>query len=161
MSHPFIQYPVTLQLLYPKSPCPNFDKHLGKLEPFGKNEKKSPGTNLSKNVLPGSNLLGNNMSRKITRGITRPSTGSSAKSSGLTFLLMGTLGLLATSTFAAEWPTSQGFKSGVGARALSMGEAFTGLADDASALYYNPAGLTQLRSNVFHLSVGHEYLESL
>jgi len=30
-----------------------------------------------------------------------------------------------------------------GARATGMGEAFTGLADDASATYYNPAGLGQ------------------
>jgi hypothetical protein len=34
---------------------------------------------------------------------------------------------------------------GVGARAVGMGEAFTGLADDASAAYWNPAGLTQLK----------------
>ena len=33
---------------------------------------------------------------------------------------------------------------GVGARSISMGGAFTGLADDASALYWNPAGITQL-----------------
>lgn len=32
-------------------------------------------------------------------------------------------------------------KIGVSARAISMGGAFTGLADDASALYYNPAGV--------------------
>lgn len=32
-------------------------------------------------------------------------------------------------------------KLGVGARALAMGEAYTALADDASSLYWNPAGL--------------------
>lgn len=39
---------------------------------------------------------------------------------------------------------SLGKKTGVGARALSMGEAFTAVADDYSALYYNAAGMTQL-----------------
>jgi len=32
---------------------------------------------------------------------------------------------------------------GIGARALGMGRAFTGLSDDFSALYWNPAGLVQ------------------
>ena len=31
----------------------------------------------------------------------------------------------------------------VGARPTAMGEAFTGLADDANAIFYNPAGLGQ------------------
>ena len=34
--------------------------------------------------------------------------------------------------------------SGQGARALSMGGAFTGVADDGSAIYYNPAGINQI-----------------
>jgi hypothetical protein len=33
---------------------------------------------------------------------------------------------------------------GVSARAIGMGEAFLGICDDASAVYYNPAGLSQL-----------------
>lgn len=36
---------------------------------------------------------------------------------------------------------------GAGARALGMGRAFAGLADDATALYWNPGGLTGLRQN--------------
>lgn len=32
---------------------------------------------------------------------------------------------------------------GVGARALAMGEAYVGVADDATAIYWNPAGLAQ------------------
>ncbi len=36
---------------------------------------------------------------------------------------------------------------GAGARSLGMGKAFTGLADDATAVYWNPAGLTKLNSN--------------
>lgn len=36
------------------------------------------------------------------------------------------------------------FQIGAGARAMGMGGAFTGLADDASAPYYNPSGLAYL-----------------
>lgn len=36
------------------------------------------------------------------------------------------------------------FSLGIGARALSLGSGFTALADDASLLYYNPAGLSFL-----------------
>lgn len=36
---------------------------------------------------------------------------------------------------------------GVGAKALSMGGAFAGLANDATAGYWNPAGLTQLKTD--------------
>jgi hypothetical protein len=47
----------------------------------------------------------------------------------------------AVDKFAAEF-----LKIGVGARALGMGGAFVSLADDASATYWNPAGLVQLES---------------
>jgi hypothetical protein len=47
----------------------------------------------------------------------------------------------AADKFAAEF-----LKIGVGARALGMGGAFVSLSDDASAAYWNPAGLTQLES---------------
>lgn len=38
-----------------------------------------------------------------------------------------------------------------GAKAISMGNAFTGVADDASALFYNPAGITQLDGINFNM----------
>jgi len=39
---------------------------------------------------------------------------------------------------------------GVGARACAMGEAFTGLADDFSAIYWNPAGIAQIKDIEFN-----------
>jgi len=39
---------------------------------------------------------------------------------------------------------AQFLEIGVSARAMGMGEAFLGIADDASALYYNPGGLSLL-----------------
>jgi len=36
------------------------------------------------------------------------------------------------------------FDIGAGVRPVSLGEAFTGLADDEYALFYNPAGLATL-----------------
>ena len=39
-----------------------------------------------------------------------------------------------------------------GARATSMGGSFTGIANDATAMYYNPAGLTQMKIGSAELS---------
>jgi hypothetical protein len=38
------------------------------------------------------------------------------------------------------------FKMGAGGRAMGTGGAFTGAADDASALFWNPAGISQIKS---------------
>ncbi len=43
--------------------------------------------------------------------------------------------------------TLQFLKIGVGGRAAAMGESFVAIADDASALYWNPAGLVQTTQN--------------
>ena len=57
-----------------------------------------------------------------------------------------TLGIFA---LALVWPHSAGAGGyewgGLGSRAQSMGGAFIGLADDWTAIYWNPAGLTQIR----------------
>ena len=47
----------------------------------------------------------------------------------------------------------QMLKIGVGARAIGMGGAFVAVADDASAIYWNPAGVARLQDNV--ISVNH------
>ncbi len=47
----------------------------------------------------------------------------------------------------------QFLKIGVGARATAMGSAFVSVADDASAIYWNPAGVARIQKNV--VSVNH------
>jgi len=58
----------------------------------------------------------------------------------------------------------QFLKLGVGARGIGMGETFIAIANDASALYWNPAGLTQFDDNQiifahtwYVLDVRHEF----
>src|ERR1041385_3752560 len=41
----------------------------------------------------------------------------------------------------------QFLKIGAGARGVALGESFVAIANDASALYWNPAGLTQFEGN--------------
>lgn len=43
--------------------------------------------------------------------------------------------------------TAQFLKIGVGGRAAALGDAFVAIANDASALYWNPAGLAQFKEN--------------
>jgi len=61
--------------------------------------------------------------------------------------------------------TAQFLKIGVGSRATSLGDAFVAIADDASALYWNPAGLVQFTDNqviVSHntwvVDISHDFL---
>ncbi|GMU84869.1 MAG: hypothetical protein AMXMBFR48_01110 [Ignavibacteriales bacterium] len=43
--------------------------------------------------------------------------------------------------------TAQFLKLGIGSRASSLGDAFVAISDDASSLYWNPAGITQFNTN--------------
>jgi hypothetical protein len=49
---------------------------------------------------------------------------------------------------------------GVGARALAMGGAYTAIANDASALYWNPAGIVWLANPQIHVTHNNWFLDS-
>ena len=52
---------------------------------------------------------------------------------------------LSTTVYAEEGSHAAEFLShGVGARALGMGSVFVSIADDATATYWNPAGLAKI-----------------
>lgn len=59
--------------------------------------------------------------------------------------------LMAMSAGAANKYAGEFLTHGVGARALGMGSAFVGVADDATAGYWNPAGLAGLDGEAVHL----------
>jgi len=46
---------------------------------------------------------------------------------------------------------------GASCKAVAMGQAFTAVADDFSAAYYNPAGLTQIKTPMA-LTIGYYYV---
>jgi long-subunit fatty acid transport protein len=61
--------------------------------------------------------------------------------------------------------TAQFLKIGVGGRAAALGETFVAISDDASALYWNPAGLAQFKSNqvifshnIWLVDINHDFL---
>jgi hypothetical protein len=60
------------------------------------------------------------------------------------FLLCASLPLCLSGVSYAGSNTAAFLKNGVGSRALGMGGAFTAIADDASAAYWNPAGLGKI-----------------
>ena len=64
--------------------------------------------------------------------------------------LAAMLVLASQASSAAE--TASFLNIGVGARGLGMGGAYTALADDANALYWNPAGLSKLEKREFTAS---------
>lgn len=54
--------------------------------------------------------------------------------------------ILATDVFATGTSAAQFLKLGAGARAEGMGEAFSAVANDVTAVYWNPAGLAQVET---------------
>lgn len=63
---------------------------------------------------------------------------------------------------------AQFLKIGIGAKACAMGEAFAGLSDDPSAIYWNPAGMMQMKSleilmaqNYWLMDMSDQYLSAV
>jgi long-subunit fatty acid transport protein len=61
--------------------------------------------------------------------------------------------------------TAQFLKIGVGGRAAALGESFVAISDDASALYWNPAGLAQFKKNqvmfshnIWLVDINHDFI---
>ncbi|MCB9250237.1 MAG: UPF0164 family protein [Ignavibacteriales bacterium] len=83
----------------------------------------------------------------------------------ITFLFLFTLA--STKTLGGQRvgiSTAQFLKIGVGGRASAMGDAFVAVANDVSALYWNPAGLAQavddeimFSHNNWVVDIGHEF----
>ena len=72
------------------------------------------------------------------------------KLNGLGLLLAATVICLLADPAPAQEQAVDNF-AGVGVRAMGMGGAFVGVADDFSAVHYNPAGLAQMREREVYL----------
>src|SRR5579862_1504726 len=69
----------------------------------------------------------------------------------IALFLLAPLSLLAQVNGAGS--TSTNFqKIGEGARAVAMGEAFSSVSDDATAVFWNPAGLILAKGTQFNLT---------
>ena len=84
-------------------------------------------------------------------------------------VIVGTLALLmviSAIALADGVGAFSAFKSGIGARALAMGGAFVAVADDTTAMLWNPAGLAQLNdtriggmsTDLFGLGITHQFI---
>ncbi|MDE0298046.1 MAG: hypothetical protein OXN17_05400 [Candidatus Poribacteria bacterium] len=78
----------------------------------------------------------------------------------LFFLLFITSFVPCLASFAQVEEIAIGNTFGVGARAMGMGGAFLGTADDLTALYWNPAGLAQIRKFELYGSLSHNDINS-
>lgn len=76
---------------------------------------------------------------------------------GKRIVLLWSLGVVMASLQAGGGLPGGFLDDGVGGRSLGLGKAFSGLANDAQAVYYNPAGLAQLYSNDLILMGGTLY----
>src|SRR3989339_1401613 len=72
------------------------------------------------------------------------------------------IGFSCQSAFGELKATGAGFlKMGAGARAVAMGEAFSAVADDVTALYWNPAGLALIKKETQAVASHLQHIESV
>ncbi len=64
-----------------------------------------------------------------------------------TAVVLLSFAVVTAQTVKSGTSAAQFLKIGVGSRAVGMGEAFVATANDVSAIYWNPAGLANLKSN--------------
>ena len=69
--------------------------------------------------------------------------------------------IAAGTAYTQSLPFLWGNAWGVGARAMSMGNAYTAVADDYTALFYNPAGLGQTFQSLSLFAEGRVYLQEI
>lgn len=96
--------------------------------------------------------------------MTRRMTGGPGRTTLAVVLVLGGCLLALTATAGAKSINDKagttGFsflKLGVGSKAVAMGGAFTGLADDPATMYYNPAGTINLPGRQF-MAAYHNYI---
>ncbi len=94
--------------------------------------------------------------------MTRPTLAiifPSRERASLGYILLATVAisaLISVQNVAAQPEITLGNDFGVGARAMGMGGAFIGVADDSTALHWNPAGLSQIKRMEFFGALSHE-----
>jgi hypothetical protein len=92
--------------------------------------------------------------RRVLRTIARPAL------LGAAFALAALLPVGAERAFASTGEAGFAFlKIGVGARAMGMGSAYVAVADDPTALYWNPAGLAASHEGVHVTAMHNEWIE--
>jgi len=74
----------------------------------------------------------------------------------ITLTAIVVLCLILTQVSVAQQEITVGNDFGVGARAMGMGGAYTSVADDFTALQWNPAGLSHLKSMEFYGALSYE-----
>jgi hypothetical protein len=98
--------------------------------------------------------------------MTRPTKGVTTTMKRVIAVSLALVMVISALALAAGVGAFDTFKSGIGARALAMGSAFIAVADDSTAVSWNPAGLAQLNdtriggmsTDLYGLGLTHQYI---